>query len=1075
MIMTDKDNSIMKKKSSNRKAFLSAVLASLMLIQPFALVSCNDAENDSEKESNTEYTSGENDDTEVGDTLLPSGKVDKDAKDVDGITISSAEELAKIGVDKKYPLDGDYVLVADIDMSEYGAFTPIGGAASECGIVEGNNVFSGTFDGRGHTIYGLKIDVDSKEREHVGLFGTVASKSKSDPAMIKNLIIKNASVTGSISAPATCAVLCGQADGYVTIDNIAMISGELNIRLASGGDSLGFGALIGQCRTRDTTGLDNSGITITNILSNVNVTGENYNGKNYTSGLIGRVRGSDVGKLSDVVMLGVVMHQGEKGHSIAGGDSHFAINTNVYYRSGWSVDINYNGKTKSYRALTENDISLDSSKWTREIGSYPVLNMLLESSLYTPLDFVTISLADGDTANKVTESFELPADIFGKAITWTSSDSKSINVDGTKAKVKKPDSGAKKVTLTATLDGISKNFTYSVDSDISGSIHFDGKNTLTAVNFPEGTQYTWTVLSVSDYSVKKSETSTTGQFILDDSLLNSMIILSDGSDEAYFYYSNIPSISIDCDTEYYDIAKENYSKAKITIYSTDGYTETSYNGDTEIKLRGNSTAYQAKRPFRLKLDKKADLFGMGESKHWVLLANAFDRSNLRNKLSYDFSGALGMLYCESILVNVIFNGAYYGLYELSENIRVDSGRVDIFDWEETAEDVAAAIAEKEGLSKDEADQLETKMVANLSWVTSGKFGAYTIADYYDISDFDISGGYLIEDDAYYDEISKFTTNNEMKLMLKSPENLASNSDMMNWLKDYIQDMEDAIYSPNRYNSDGKTYSDYMDTESFVDFWMVNQVFKNVELLFKSCYMYKDVGEKLYFGPIWDMDWSSGNHVNLGGDGGKYNTWWHSESQDREYWYRALYNDPNFILMLWERWQNIGDELDEMMASLDKLSVEIKASADLDNSRWWYDRSYDDEINMLKHWLENRRKWMNEQFETPDTLINSFGYFVESKSVIIKSAEIVGDELVLNIKMSNKFPTCEILVNGESLGDVTPEQNTVKIPAENLYEAGRYNAIEIIAKNSDGSFNVIGQRRGQNGSSAVDADYIFFKR
>ncbi len=1060
----------MMKRAKTGKMIASALLAMLMLLQS---VSCTKTEAGNETDITENVGTSETVGT-VGEELRPSGKIDDDAKKVDGIAISNAKELAKIGNDKKYPLDGDYVLVADIDMSEYGAFTPIGGAASECGIVEGSNVFSGTFDGRGHTIYGLTISVSSAEREHVGLFGTVASKNENAPAVIKNLIIKNASVTGTINAPATCAVLIGQADGYVTIDNVALMSGELDIKTAGSGDSLGFGALIGQCRTSDSTGLNNNGIKITNILSNINVTGENYGRSNYTSGLIGRIRGSDLGELTNVLMLGTVYHEGSKSHSIAAGDSHVISTANVYYRAGYSVDTNYNGKTKSTSTLTDGKIELSGSSWSIEEGRYPLLNIVLDSGMYTPLDFVSVKLASGDNVNKVTENFELTTEMFGKTVEWVSSDTDYIKIDGARAVVTTPEAGSKTVVLTATMDGISNSYTLKVDSNLRGSIGYDGKQTLTAVNYSEGSTYNWLAYKADTGESVKNEISTSGTFTLDDTMLNCVIMLSvSGCDNTYFYYSTLPSVSVECDAGYYDLSKGSYSDAHITIYSTEGYTSTSYNGDTKIKLRGNSTAYQAKRPFRLKLDKKTDLFGMGESKHWVLLANAFDRTNLRNKLAYDLSGELGMVYCESTLVNLIYNGEYCGLYQLSENIRVDSGRVDIFDWEDVAEDVAKAIAKAEELSKDERDALEDKLVSNLSWITSGKFGNYTISDYYDTSEFDISGGYLIENDAYYDEVSKFTTENDMKLMISSPEYLSTNSEMMNELKNYIQDMEDAIYSPNRLNSDGLTYSDYMDVGSFIDFWMVNQVFKNVELLFKSCYMYKDVGEKLVFGPIWDMDWTSGNHVNLGGNSGKYNTWWHSESQDREYWYRALYNDPNFILQLWERWQEIGVNLDNMFAQLDTLSEEIKESAEIDNKRWYYNVSYEDEIKLFRDWMNNRRNWMDKQFETPDTLIESFGYFNESKTVILKGAEIVGDELVLSVKTSNQFTSLEVMLNGVSLGDFTPENGKISIPASELRESGKYNAIEIIGKKSDGSYSVIKSRSGQNGSNAVDADYIFF--
>ena len=165
--------------------------------------------------------------------------------------------------------------------------------------------------------------------------------------------------------------------------------------------------------------------------------------------------------------------------------------------------------------------------------------------------------------------------------------------------------------------------------------------------------------------------------------------------------------------------------SNLQIITTSEYPDMKYNGGMQIKLRGNSTAYQAKRPFRIKLDDKTPLFGMEESKHWCLLANVYDRTNLRNKLSYDFGMALGLATCESNFVNVIFNGEYYGMYQLTEAIRAEEGRVDIFNWEEEAEDVAKAIAKKEGLSKDDRDKLEENLTKNLSWITSGKFGNYT--------------------------------------------------------------------------------------------------------------------------------------------------------------------------------------------------------------------------------------------------------------------------------------------------------------------------------------------------------------
>lgn len=1004
----------------------------------------------------------------------PDGSVDSDADSIEGITIRSAAELMKIGSSAKYPIDGDYVLVADIDLSATPNFTPIGGSESECGIVEGKNVFSGTFDGRGHTIIGLKISVSDTDRVHVGLFGSVGSKDKNDPAVVKNLILKDVNVSGKAKGPATYGVLCGQVSGHAVVDNISIISGTLNVENDSG-DILGVGALIGQCRTKQETGCNNTTIHISNIFANVDVTGDNNGNAKYTSGLIGRIRASDLGTLKNVLQLGSVVHEGGAGNAITGGDSDVNTLENVYYLSGVGGEHRGIGQAKSYESLCGGNLSMDASVWHIAEGMYPLPKDTYESPLFSVLDFVTVTLANGDTEDKIQSSFTLVDEVMGKKITWKSSDESLIKIDGKTAKVTKPEFGYADVTITARADGIMKPYELRVFSGVVGYIERDGDK-LVAKNYPDGVTFKWIVKNAASGATMGTASGKDGTYTLTSKDENGMVTLQvDGYDDAVYYNSSIPTFYIESERAYYDVSKGGYNSANLQIITTSEYPDMKYNGGMQIKLRGNSTAYQAKRPFRIKLDDKTPLFGMEESKHWCLLANVYDRTNLRNKLSYDFGMALGLATCESNFVNVIFNGEYYGMYQLTEAIRAEEGRVNIFNWEEEAEDVAKAIAKKEGLSKDDRDKLEENLTKNLSWITSGKFGNYTISDYVDTSDYDITGGYLIENDFYYDEVSKFTTKNEMKLQLQNPEYLNSNDEMMNYLKDYVQDMEDAIYAPNRRSDEGKHYSEYMDVESFIDFWMVNEVFKNVELLYKSCYLYKDVGGLITWGPIWDMDWTSGNHVNLGGQGGKYDTWWHSESQDREYWYRALYNDPWFVLKLYERWGEIQGNIDTVMSELEVWNEKLAGPSAVDNTRWWYDWTHEKEVNTFRKWMNDRREWMNKQMATPETLVESFGYYTASKKIGFTGMYEGADFYELHVTVADdKIASADVFLNGELYKTVEGIKtgDKIRIEASDLRESGKYNAVEIMAKDASGKNMVIRKRSGQNGTSAFEADYIY---
>lgn len=218
------------------------------------------------------------------------------------------------------------------------------------------------------------------------------------------------------------------------------------------------------------------------------------------------------------------------------------------------------------------------------------------------------------------------------------------------------------------------------------------------------------------------------------------------------------------------------------IQGNGAFENEEYDGKIYIKLRGNSTAGLPKRPFNIKLDKRTNLFDMGEGKRWCLLANYLDRSNLRNQLAFDLGNAIGLPKIESVWCVLIYNGEYRGLYQLTEKITIDTERVNITDWDEIAEDIARAIGNEKLLSNKDIADIEDKLQQDLSWITTGVWNGYKISDYIDTSNFDITGGYLLELDEYYDEVSKFTTSRGVPMMIKEPEFVFSNEAMFNYIK-----------------------------------------------------------------------------------------------------------------------------------------------------------------------------------------------------------------------------------------------------------------------------------------------------
>mgnify|MGYP003304753794 CR=1 FL=1 len=559
---------------------------------------------------------------------------------------------------------------------------------------------------------------------------------------------------------------------------------------------------------------------------------------------------------------------------------------------------------------------------------------------------------------------------------------------------------------------------------------------------------------------------------------------------AQMFFSRLPVVYINTENGAPITSKETYIDAELIIQGNETYnSETTklYNGATEIRGRGNSTWSQPKKPYRLKLDKKTDLFGMGKSKHWVLLANYMDESLQRNTLAYNLSGAMGMEQMSTVFVDVVLNGDFIGNYQLCENIRVDPTRVDIFDWETFAEDCAGVIADANGMSKDETGDLETYMAENMDWITSGTFKfngvTYAIADYPEIEIPDITGGYILELDEYYDEVSKFKTFSGQPMMFKNPEFLYTNKDMMNYVQGYVQAFEDAVQSDSytiNYNGQNMHYSDLYDMEALVDYWLVSEIFFNEEINKKSTYMYKEIDELMKMGPIWDMDWSSGADQGVSYHTNRWATLYFSVNAQANQWYKYLIQDPYFITKAQERyWEIRHDQVDDMLAELESNYALLKESADANAERWGH-KSFDSYTNNLRSWFNDHLAWMDGEMSLQEWLYTSLGnaksnYMVltptdtEGKALAADTAEVApadavipeGQALKLQLSWnSSSTGTVVLFVNGRSVGTATISSYgtiTLDVPADALTASvGEKNVLEVKISQYD---------------SVIDSDYI----
>ncbi len=321
-------------------------------------------------------------------------------------------------------------------------------------------------------------------------------------------------------------------------------------------------------------------------------------------------------------------------------------------------------------------------------------------------------------------------------------------------------------------------------------------------------------------------------------------------------------------------SKENFVPATVSIAGTEtleGLEEVS----CSIRGRGNTTWSWPKKPYLLKLDEKAKIFGMHKHKRWVLLANFMDRTLMRNLVSMKVSSMTSLAWtpgCQP--VELVLNGRHMGSYLLIEQVRVDNHRVDI--GEE---------------------------------------------------------GYLLELDFHYDNDFQWMDKHGkcvqfkdgIPFAVKYPEPEDLTPAQKDYIKGYISEVAGAIYGPD-FKDPEKGYAKYLDVDSFIDYWIVFEVMCNHELGNPgSVFMHKDKDGKLTAGPCWDFDWGILSFYTSGGNYGLVN--------GKAIWYARLFEDPDFKARVRARFDELLPQLETIPDYMDECKQLLTESAKLNFAMW----------------------------------------------------------------------------------------------------------------------------------------------
>ncbi len=248
-----------------------------------------------------------------------------------------------------------------------------------------------------------------------------------------------------------------------------------------------------------------------------------------------------------------------------------------------------------------------------------------------------------------------------------------------------------------------------------------------------------------------------------------------------------------------------------------------YSGKVGIEIRGRYSASLPQKPYGFETrddlgnNLNVALLGMPEENDWVLQANYNDKTFLRNYLAFDIWQKMGHYATRTRYCEVVVNNDYQGIYLLGEKIKRDKNRVDIAElnpWENAGDDLTGGY-----IFKNDYHTLSDSWLSNFPPVNKPGADVYFV---------------------YYDPKP-----DELTIQQKD------------YLKEFVNSFESVLYSPG-FKDHRTGYRAYIDVTSFVDYFIIGEITRNVDAYKKSRYLFKDKdsnGGLICSGPVWDFDWA----------------------------------------------------------------------------------------------------------------------------------------------------------------------------------------------------------------------------
>lgn len=381
-------------------------------------------------------------------------------------------------------------------------------------------------------------------------------------------------------------------------------------------------------------------------------------------------------------------------------------------------------------------------------------------------------------------------------------------------------------------------------------------------------------------------------------------------------------------------------------YLSDPYNE--FYGQIAIEKRGSSSNTFPMKSYGLEtrgpdsVNYNVSLFDWPSDNDWILYAPYTDKSLIRNVLTYDLGRQMGQYAPRTKLCEVILNGSYIGVYVLMERIKINPGRVNVDPLLYT-------------------DTLDNHLT-----------GGYIFK-----VDKTTAGGVIAWTSPY---TAQAPSTGPMYYQMHDPDISELHPLQLNYIHDYVDNWETALKGVNFANPQ-IGFRAFSDEQSFIDFFIVNELSKNVDGYRISTFLHKkrvSEGGKIHAGPLWDFNlgWGNANYCQ----GGQTTGWeinFNSVCQGNgpnmnPFWFNRMLQDSVFANNLNCRWSYLRTNIlsDENLTNyIDSLGSILVEPAERNYDRWpilgvyvwpnnFIGNTYQEELTYMKNWILARAAWMD---------------------------------------------------------------------------------------------------------------------